>query len=607
MFKRITGLYLAVLIMFSMVSLSFVANVSAVTTGTFSLEYGWTGSVDGWSSDATAQIVEEGYESINALKLTYRSDHEDTETGDGDGGHAGAYKTITGLTANTTYRLEVDVKAENAVWFAAYIGTSSNRGYQAIWLAGGSGLKDWTHFNSNEPGNNGEPGKGDYTTGADQNELTIWFVVDRTPGKHAAATTWVDNVSLKEVVDGNTPGENLVENGDFEPDALSDVTGVKVYSRDGAVGLVWDSATVDIFQKSGDGEYGDAVLSNSNGIGTYIGGLTNGTEYTFKICKKAAGQTAPGVEINCTPAQLAQPFTGWTVEYSSENFGETSNFIVDGVDHGRRVIDVEYNFINDGADGSANSARFDFKNYQTDAYVDLKQTVTVKPNTSYTYVVKTKNDGINGMIAECSYNESGASWKHMGNYNDDTGFSSTVWIDTNTMTFTIDGRTEMTFSIKLNGKWWRGDSNHMDTAWAQIDSVTLYETSDSNKTNILVNGGFETALSYISEVSFLTAGGETAVIGDLAAGAITAKCSAANNYAGNTFKPVFIAALYDGNVLVDVKTDGNSLITNSQTKDFSLSVSLPDEVEYSAGRYTVKAFLWNGLSYMRPLKYGVLN
>lgn len=147
-----------------------------------------------------------------------------------------------------------------------------------------------------------------------------------------------------------------------------------------------------------------------------------------------------------------------------------------------------------------------------------------------------------------------------------------------------------------NGSVWVDD--------VKIYSPPLTTTGDDDYVDLelIEDSGFEFENLVISEPSYnlVAEDGTTTPITAIQKGKIEVTSKIKNNYEGDSFNAVMIAAVYKGNALVDVATMEKAVAKKSvayPADEFSATVNVPDDTGY-----TIKTMWWNGFDYATPIK-----
>lgn len=410
---------------------------------------------------------------------------------------------------------------------------------------------------------------------------------------------YIDDISMK---DAN--GKEYVTNGGFETKVSYELKNLICYeTTEQGLNFVWQnpSKALDSVEIEVDGNAvstSAASLAASAWNEVRATGLQEGKRYIASVKGIKNGETVYSKEFTGVMGGTSQAVNyAGTQALGDWNFVRKEN-LTDKL-YANTVASIDYN---DKSEGSSSIKLTGYiPQYQNNVFPHVAQTVVnLKKNTKYQLTFDAKLNNV-GWLKCYAFAKDGDNALKTYDYQPNTDFATTGWKtytlvldDANYDMFAVDDETyDIEFNIGVMSM--KGSLN--------IDNVCLYALNDDDKPtgeNLLSNGGFEFGCE-VEEAVFTKDG---SVIRNIEAGTITVTSAIRNRNMGADFSAAIIYALYNNNQLVSIFGSKQGVLTASTTNlpgdSFSASVTINEITEDDD--YEIKAFYWDGMNTIKPLK-----
>ncbi len=518
------------------------------------------------------------------------------------------------MSSDKTYTISMKVKKVNTTNCVKIATNWASSNYQINEKVGDSGwtsqaLDDgWVQYTK------------DFTLSADKHTVSTlnFYVAEKMD-------VYIDDLS---VVEKDGDGTNLISDGGFEnvTSINQNVTTLMGYPANAgkALNISWFNPAS--YRIAGYKVYVDGKECANEPVSTkpsafnemYIDGLTNGQKYEIKLVEKVAGGEREYITY-ATPDNAGNNVNmdEWTFNRfnikNSENYPIHSNVIA--------------SFDNNVKASGNTSMRID-ANIPTvvpNFYPHIYQNTTVTAENKHQLSLKAKFNDINNFTAVMKYQQFDEnnnlihdSWLTMPIVNSNTAVTKD-WTE-----YTFEISDNIKCNMKHDGTNVCGEEFYIPddldgiqykailflmvergagSVW--VDDIELraldYSTGKPFGDNLIEKGGFEYTYSVLEPEYALVSGETTTAITNLQAGTVevTARIK---NYGVKNGSAAVVAALYDGNKLINVNFMEKELDiepVSLPAEEFTVNLVVP---ELSEGTdYKIKTMYWDGMGTMIPL------
>lgn len=359
----------------------------------------------------------------------------------------------------------------------------------------------------------------------------------------------------------------FADGDEVDASAYKLVNAVAATGTSGEIMISWinpkiDNITgMDIVDSNGASVLGETTLKTESGAvnGFKLTGLEDGTDYEYTI-KYKVGDTDMSETVGCAPASLYDTGIGgfW---HTQNGFNDWSWKLISSID--KKI----YSYVDFSEKHSGNSSMKFISNYTTSteaARLCAADPVTLDPEKTYTLSYWKKLENLNA--ADVAYRGD----RDQIQFIDNNDWGSVPDISgTNGIWGSGDGWQQVVCSISGKSSVTPGlIFCRQGTLW--LDDIQLYANDDPEKTNLIVNGGFEYNVSYDITREFAVVGQKEAVISwqNPSGGTITGVDILDEN--GNKVETATEASTVAG-AFTSVKLTG---LTNDAAYNYTISVKL---------------------------------
>lgn len=571
--------------------LTMPVTAASLTVELTGWEQSWIGNTNYDASKTGIEIIpDEGADGYACLHMF---------TGE-RGMNVRARQTITGLEQNKTYRLTGKLKTNGSGYRCTMRFGDEGASRMDLNNMGGYVSGQWFEFSK------------DFTYTYSSKLFTIYLESDGND-----KYIYADNLSLREVEEGGTLGEELLVNGDFEMDyAVPDEADfIQAAPANGFNYLnVKSDLPVNIYLVTNNGEQkldlGDPVYNNATyNLKVYKhNALQNEQNYRYIVkTVNSKNVESAGVEVNATPSEDYSDFItldGWQYKNYNQNYGKVT------IENGKGIGGSAALQASNMTDSNANSTYLQIKN---------QNGFTLESGKTYQLSYWEK-DGVHNSLENSlvvKVNNSKVSVDGGVTYNDkDKNVSPAVFPadgEWHKQTLYLQAEAENnTLQIQIN--------RHYE--WVLFDNFELYEVDNelnvvSGAKNLMAdsNGNFENETvpadvyvsfnyypAYADEEHYgeiMDPAGISALT-DLSAydtDVIYAQATIDNQLEAEGKDFALIFALYNENVLQEAKMI-KSKAAFGKSENYGFSYKVPD---LSTGEYSIKLFVWDSFEDMIPI------